>query len=354
MVFKLCCLIVRSVTLFTNRVFSRKDVENEIVFAEDIYKVINELARENNLNIFSWRISFPGVEPRLTQYIPDYLFRERLVSIGYLNRISINEIVSLVESGFYIPILSSAERSIDKYIFYSKIIHTLSKLNPIYATKVSIGFHDSSFQTPYFPDSSSRGVREIGLSFIYPQCLSTSSLDTLRSSFQEIFALINSFANQVEEATGVKVVVDYSLSPWMNNSVAEVLEKIGFKLVEPGALHGISVLNELILSNMDRGRAVGFNEVMLPYAEDDLLKQYGGEGLLHATDFLLYASVCVAGIDMIVVPEDEYKLAKLIADAEALARVKNRALSLRAIPVPNNIGERIPLGKFGRVPVIPH
>lgn len=350
----MCCLTIRSVTFFTNRVSSRRELEEEIGFAEDIYSVVNELAVRHDLNVFTWRISFPGLEPRLSQYIPDSFLKKRLVSVGYLNRIELEEILSLVESGFYTPILSGFERSMNRYLFYSRVIHTISRIDPIYATRVSIGFHNTSFQTPYFPDSSSRGVREIGLSFIYPRCLTTSSLDELRNSFGKTFSTISSFANRVEEETGIRVLVDYSLSPWMSNSVAEILEKIGFKLLEPGSLYGINFLNESIAEYMDRDRAVGFNEVMLPYAEDDLLKHYGDEGLLHATDFLLFASVCVAGVDMVVVPEDELRLAKLIADAEALTIVKSRALSLRAIPVSSTPGDEITLGKFGKVSVIPY
>lgn len=96
----------------------------------------------------------------------------------------------------------------------------------------------------------------------------------------------------------------------------------------------------------------GFNEVMLPYTEDYKLLEYGERGSLTASKLLYYASTCIAGLDMVEVPENRDKLRRLVLDAMALAYVKRRPMSIRVIPVPGLPGDKVDLGVFGKVTVI--
>jgi len=82
----------------------------------------------------------------------------------------------------------------------------------------------------------------------------------------------------------------------MNESVVELLSLMGFELDSPGFNYGVRMLNDRISRMAEKlGYAGGFNEVMLPYAEDSLLIDAGRKGFLCARNLLLYSSTCVAG-----------------------------------------------------------
>ncbi|QOR94179.1 DUF711 family protein [Thermosphaera chiliense] len=348
-------LVVRAVTYFsTSRHIG--NAYNEIVEAESLLKSVEKSLSKHGYSVFTKRLSFPGLDPRSAEKIVEYLAgSDLLVSIGYqkIRRLGLEDAVYFTGNGFYVPILYNGE---DPLVFANKaseIITRAAEQNPVNATRIALGFHSKDFTTPYFPDSSTTGKARLALAFLYPKALigETGENIDIQTAFERVFAEIHRVAKLVEEQTGIPVKIDYSLSPWMENSVADLFEKLGYSLLQPGANYAINLLNSLIRKYMDKERAVGFNEVMLPYAEDSLLVKYGSEKLLRARDFLLFASTCVAGVDMIVIPSEKRSLMKLILDTYALRLVKKKPLAFRAIPVPGNPGDSLEMGKFGK-PVI--
>ena len=346
-------LIIRSITFFTKRISDTIGLENEYNKATS---VLDRVARElvyHGYNVFTKRISFPGLSRELINRLLEHVGKDILVSIGY-SRISRKEIVEFAYNGLYIPVLHDTEPNMNDAREYSKIFHEAASRDPVAATRIAIGFHGRDFITPYFPDSSSSGENSIGLAFIYPKLLVNkvkANID-IHSAFKEVYAEMYKVFEITKNISGLPVYIDYSLSPWMDNSVAELYEISGFPILEPGSLYYTWILNNVINASSQNNIRVGFNKVMLPYAEDSLLIKMGEEKKLRARDFILYASTCVAGVDMIVVPEDTEKLAQLIASTMALARVKNEPVSLRSIPVPGKPGDIVDLKRFGKIPII--
>ncbi|WP_245526467.1 DUF711 family protein [Desulfurococcus mucosus] len=339
---------VRAVTYFAGR---HRGIREEYEHGINVLERAVEILREQGLRVFTKRVSMPSIGVGEALKLLEVAGNgDALVSAGYidLRRLTPGDASHLAGGGLYIPILAPVnDFTMDDALHFSRIIHAAAADDPVNATRIAIGFHDESFLTPYFPDSSSRGSRSIGLAFLYPNALDAESIDGLSESMHRVFKVFNNIAELLEKSLGYPVYIDYSLSPWMERSVAGLLGSLGFSPLEPGFNYALHVVNKLIGMHGDRLRAVGFNEVMLPYAEDSVLVEYGGRGLLRARDFLRYASTCVAGVDMIIVPSSVEGLARLTLDAYSLSRVKSRPLSLRAIPVDGEPGGRVRLGRFG-------
>jgi uncharacterized protein (UPF0210 family) len=140
-----------------------------------------------------------------------------------------------------------------------------------------------------------------------------------------------------------------SLSPWREESVCMIIEnlinnKIGF----PGTLNAIYSLNKLIFGLIKKleVKSIGFNEVMLPVAEDAVLNERVKEVALKLRDLVNYSILCVAGLDMVAIPLnlDIYRLA---IDMLTIYRVKKRTVAMRIIPVDQEPGTALKLENFG-------
>lgn len=113
---------------------------------------------------------------------------------------------------------------------------------------------------------------------------------------------------------GVNGFIDHSINPWMDDSVARLLEYLSDeKFWRPGIIEGImriyTVLDQLAGTH-DNIR--GFNEVMLPYAEDRYLMELGEEGLIRVRDLLTLSMICVAVPDMLALPDRHDDLVSLV------------------------------------------
>jgi len=344
---------IRALTFFTGSISSRRELEEEFFHATSTLIDVEKSLMERGYKVFTKRVSFPGLTREISLKLIEYGGKEFLISTGY-SKLTREDIVELAANGIYTPILHSESSSPEKAEEYTETIIEASRRSLLAATKIAIGFHSKDFITPYFPDSSSPGYRLIGISLLYPRILfevlkSTSSLG---EAFRVVFSEIDKVVSIVKNTSGLNVKVDYSLSPWMSESVAEIYEYSGYSLLDPGALYYTWLLNKYISEYSNPEIRTGFNEVMLPYTEDSKLLEYGERGLLTARKLLYYALTCVAGVDMIVIPENRDKLKRLVLDTMALASTKKKPVSLRAIPVPRMPGDKVNLGVFGRVTVI--
>jgi len=346
-------LTVRALTFFTGSTSSRRELEEEFLLATSTLIDVEKSLVERGYKVFTKRVSFPGLTRELSLRLVEYSGKVFLISTGY-SKLTREDIVELAAHGIYTPILHPSDPSSEKAEEYVEIIVETSRRSLLAATKVAIGFHSEDFVTPYFPDSSSPRSRFIGISLLYPKVLLEllRATGNLEEAFRIVFSEVERIVNIVKSTSGLDVKVDYSLSPWISESVAEIYEYSGYNLLDPGALYYTWLLNKHISELSNPEIRTGFNEVMLPYIEDSKLLEYGERGLLTARKLLYYASTCVAGVDMIVIPENRDKLKRLILDTMALAFTKKRPLSLRAIPVPGNPGDKVNLGVFGWVTVI--
>ncbi len=354
---------VRSLTYFTGNL---KEINALVIkdLIDNCVEVLEE-AKSTLLNhgykVWSLRISFPSLSIsnaiKLINYISNYLDTNKyLVSIGSfrgINESLLNALITATEFKVYTSVTVGKNSSISKVSkFMIKILRKLSDLNPINACRFAILFN-GPLETPYFPVATSLSrIPKIGISYLYVNLVRS----LLKGEFN--FNMTQHYLNEpikiLSNSLGIDVFADYSLSPWMDESIVYVANELNYDASLPGFLYFISLLNELIGKLVANSKAQGFNEVMLPYAEDNGLKKLGCLGKISVRDFTLFSNVCVAGVDMVVVPDCPKCLEGLIKDLYAVYKVKGRAVGLRVIPVTSNVGDKVDLGLFGKVCVIPY
>ncbi|CCC82394.1 DUF711 family protein [Thermoproteus tenax] len=230
--------------------------------------------------------------------------------------------------------------SIERYL---EFLTTIDKRGePELARYVALLLGGVVYNSPYYPAAvvKSEGV---SLSLLYADDL--SSPDDVAALLKSAERIGESFAESIGERF---LGVDGSLSPWGEHSVARAIERLfGVRLGGWGSLAAIKALNDSIRSA--GVRSVGFNEVMLPLAEDEELKRLAQEGSLDLYKLASYASVCVAGLDMVPVEADREALRRLLLDLKALAETKARPVGVRIFPAS---GEYFEVPGFGRTPVL--
>lgn len=273
-----------------------------------------------------------------------------------------NLLIRLLESGVYASIRMGGE-DLSRYV--ANALTAVSYKNPEFLAHVAVipgVFKD--FLTPYFPLAVNMNPTEgLAISLLY----STDLLNAYRKGgwgllSKEASRMISeaeSWGAQLSSHLNVRFYgVDYSVSPWMEDSSARLVETVsGVAISEPGSMAAIAKLNLSIQNAASKAcvRSTGFCELMLPVAEDDVLKLRGREGRLRLRDLIALSTVCVAGVDMAVIPDDSVMVVDgLMKDAYHISRLKGKVVGVRVIPYPGvESGDTVRLGLFGEVPVIP-
>ncbi len=265
----------------------------------------------------------------------------------------------LLEEGYFTSINMGDDPFRANLVYAAEFLLRVSEdLGPEANTMIALTSGEP-YETPYFP-ATRGGSFGISASLLYPSDLYGALYEaeepemTLRSVVKVIFRQAQE--EIMEEIRGEisYLGIDFSLSPWMEESVAKVISLLArAEFLEPGTVSAILEMNRIIEEGTQGLKALGFNEVMLPMAEDSLLMEMVSKGSLRVRDLLYMSSYCVTGLDMVVLPKVEVRtLAKLIGDVLASGRVKNRVVGLRLIPVDEKPGEVVKLGMFGEVPVM--
>jgi len=130
---------------------------------------------------------------------------------------------------------------------------------------------------------------------------------------------------------------DFSLAPYPETwcSFGGALESMGVPAIgSAGSLAAATIL----ASTLDSGswKKTGFNGLMMPVLEDNILAQRSAEGILSIYDVLQYSSVCGTGLDTVPLPGDiaVEKLEALLLDVAALALRLDKPLTARLMPIP--------------------
>ncbi len=215
-------------------------------------------------------------------------------------------------------------------------------------------------ESPYLPAGASLSPSSgLSAALLYPRLLRG------RSSIYVGFDDLADVAAAVEEAlleAAARLGVDYlgldlSLSPWMDESVAEVVEEYsGLPIDGLGVAWTIREIEELIEETCSDVTCTGYNQVMLPLAEDNLLKKRAGEGRLSLYRLAHLSHACTAGVDMAPIPRRAWTreaAEALVREIAAAAAVKHKPLGIRVIAVDAEPGETVDLGRFGPTPVVP-
>ncbi|RLG60794.1 hypothetical protein DRN86_01595 [Candidatus Geothermarchaeota archaeon] len=217
--------------------------------------------------------------------------------------------------------------------------------------------YGSTPETPYFPATVSKR-QGLSLSLLYATQLrdAVESGKGLKEELSRSLRLAEEIGRDVAERINLEFLgVDSSVSPWMKDSVARLIETIiNDKFGSPGTHYAIFDLNKSINGLSKKIRTVGFNEVMLPLAEDNQLKRAVEDGRIGLRDFVSYIFVCVSGLDMVPIPNEtsDFKLIRMIRDALVAGCIKGKTVGIRVILAEAKPGERINLTGFGNVPVL--
>lgn len=240
-------------------------------------------------------------------------------------------------------------------------LHFIAEEDADASTRVGVNTLGEPLTTPFYPLSSTRpGETLVTSGLTYPSFLLKAyfeeGLEGLEEAASEAGRRALELAQYVASQLRVnEAAVDLSVAPWMEDSSLALVEAVsGVRLPEPGIALGIGAVNQAIGRAAEHvGSVVGFNEVQLPVGEDSRLKARVSEGDTRARDLARLAGACLAGLDMVVVPFDEKRVAGLILEVSSYSMAKRRPLGVRLITLDGvEVGDKVSLKRFGEIPVI--
>lgn len=135
-------------------------------------------------------------------------------------------------------------------------------------------------------------------------------------------------------------IVDLSLAPTPqeNDSVAEILEKIGLEMVgAPGTTAALAILNDQVKKGgiMAVSYVGGLSGAFIPVSEDKGMIEAVKAGSLNIEKLEAMTCVCSVGLDMIAIPGDTSPstISGIIADETAIGMINQKTTAVRIIPV---------------------
>lgn len=323
----------------------------------NIVDKVTACAKAYGVTPWTLRLVFPVIQSfqTLDRYLSDLfsIKSDIMASIGiegeYLRS---NEILQLLNTyeGLYSSARCDSDHCTEKVIddLYMKPCNDVD-INIYTKFALLIG---SWIETPYFPATSNiSNSLGLSLSLRYVDLMKRALVDGVPQELFEFIEKVYNMINYVSACTGTPFLgLDLSLSPWGDESVAELIEKlIGSKIGFPGTINVIHGLNKLIESIIKKLkiRSIGFNEVMMPVAEDNVLNERVRDDDIRLRDLVNYSMVCIVGLDMVAVPRSHLNLKRIAIDMFTVYKIKRRNIAMRIIPVDQEPGSSIILKRFG-------
>ncbi|WP_338600234.1 DUF711 family protein [Sulfolobus tengchongensis] len=321
------------------------------IFVNDYLKIdenTDKLSKLNENYIWSKRLSLPPTPKdlslsKLIEFLPsknkDIIFS--LVSLQEKDK-RIGEIKDILKTDnrIYAHVLVKTTENLREL---SKL---LISLEPEEASRFALLFNQDFLTTPYFPTSSANTLYvSFAISLLYVKEFKEKKID-------EALSKADAIGRQLERKLGIKYLgIDASLSPWMEDSVGEIIESRSNKIFSISNLWTIAEINREIFEGVWRNRItpIGFSELMLPVAEDNLLKERVKEGSLTLKDLLLMSYVCVAGIDMVGIHSDLLTFENILKSIYYIQYTKRKPYGVRMIPTN---GSPVLTKMFGEIPEV--
>ncbi len=319
----------------------------------NMLKYVADRVERQGIKVWSLRVSVPWPcreALRIAMSECDILFT---FSHGDLSKSSITNIEeSLRLPNTYASAVVKGRREVEVAVRVLRELRDKLGLNALTRFAYSI---NKVVLTPYFPLSTplSYGV---SAALRYADLLTNESVDEWVDLLSNYLTLVDSVVRSALAEAGLPYLgIDASLSPWMRESVVNVINKVlrDVELPMPGSAFGVAYVNKVIAEAIRRSgiKTVGFNELMMPVAEDNVLKKLVFNGNLRLRDLIWLSGHCVAGVDMVAVPSSNSLLKGLIHDLIETQILKGGSLGVRVIPVSNS-RKVINLELFGELPVI--
>ncbi len=355
---------IRAITLMVGEIYGKDIHEAESIVENVVSKFIvllDELKKK--FKVWTIRLSLPYVNPNIKdveKYASVFENIAEKYSIDFVSSLHFRSNDSRIWS---IPgALLNNEKT-----FGSIVLKGYDDLLPIAKIFENLN-EDNGYKlvaiwgetlTPYFPASrapiGSNGITYTP--FIVEEYLAFKDVEHAEEKIATKLFQVNSQIENLAEKYSLKFFgVDVSPSPWMDISVAKVIERLGgVRFGEYGTLYGVWLLSKSI-SNITlklQSKTTGFNEIMLPVAEDNVLKERAIEGTYSVKDLVQYSFACVYGLDMVPIakPVGYRKIMRILYDLKVASEVKKKPVGFRIIPVNAEPGSIIDLGFFGHTPV---
>lgn len=352
-------MILRSITIHLG---SWEELER----SRKILEELRRLAEARGLAVWSLRISMPPIEWR---ELPDALKRLRgaskileglLISAFNLEGPDERGSEDLVEAlrslgPAYASILVRGEEDLEP--LSAQLGKIYRSLDPRAHTRIAAAY-GSWVLTPYFPISPSTAGStcfSAALRYVpeFEAGITGDGVDGLSRALGDV----DRGLEEISEEAGVAYAgMDLSLSPWMEESVARIVERLsGTKIPGPGTIAAISRMSWKISRLRGGVRSTGYCEVMLPVEEDSVLKERASEGALEARHLVPLTAFCVAGLDMVTLPLRDLlsgALERIVEDLWTIHKIKGRPLGMRLIAPDARPGEKVDLGRFGVATVV--
>lgn len=146
---------------------------------------------------------------------------------------------------------------------------------------------------------------------------------------------IEAIADQLERQIGWRYLgMDLSPAPNRAVSIGAAVESFtGTRFGSSGTMTAAALITEAL--RRIPVKRIGYNGLMVPVLEDDVLAQRWGEGGYNLDSLLAYSAVCGTGIDAVPLPGDVSveQLERMVGDMATLAVKLGKPLSARLMPV---------------------
>jgi len=347
--------LVRSITFFIPM-----NISNEY-FKDNLEKYLDtSIEILKNIDIEPWTVRYVftpiynRIDKRKCNEMIEFIYDKLEVKNALIHALAIPSSSACIE---YLTDILSSFNTLYSTIYLENFRDVRNLVDKIYMeksleydvfTRLSIT-HYIWVQTPYFPSTVNLdGEFSFGLALRYVDLMKLYLKGDKKAMEMFLIKLRDSLGDHLKYLRGI----DYSLSPWMNESVAQLVEDIyKISIGEVGILNAIYRLNMEIRRIVNKGiiSGIGFNEVMLPVGEDNVLKERVEEGRLNLRTLISLASVCVAGLDMVAIDKERRLIEGTIYDINSIAYVKRRGIGTRIIPTEEDYVSSM---RFGNIPKI--
>ena len=305
----------------------------------DKLRLISNIASENNVRWFSLPLTYDNFEK--IEFCPDICAR-LLTSFSNLFLHLIVEDLDKVSLASY---------------YYAQSIHRVSTLSSSGITNFRLGISNGKTNnTPFFPFAyfNSSNLLSVGVETLLPliDFFSSNHIHSIRELETNRLLVTSYIANQLTvintkltklltsyefEYTGM----DISLAPIprTGSSIGSLFNHFNINRVgEPLSLTLTSSLTQILKDSLVMADvpSSGFNGVMFSPLEDDVISSQSIRLPFSIYEYLLLATVCGCGLDMIPLSGDILceTLASFIKDTIILSNRLNKPLGIRLLPVP--------------------
>ncbi len=355
-------MIIRSITLHV------KDAKNILPSLNRLKKLVEKIEIAG-YKVWTKRISLPPLRKELEA---EEIYKEIKRAPNNIDGVffaafnfEVNDAISIEKVVEYMGNLRFAfssmlikdEGDIEEALFKLKSFYSKAEYE-LHTRFASI--YNSWILTPYFPASASISDEEsftVALRYAKDYedlMIKDKNVNSLKVMLKEL----NSSLEEIASNQGIKYMgIDASLSPWMEESVARIIENISkVEMPMPGTINSIRQINSTLSEISKEVKATGFNELMLPVEEDIVLKERAEKGSISLRDLIAFSAFCVAGLDMVTLPRSQILsgdlLRNIVGDLLEISKLKAKPLGMRMILVEGKFGDKIDLGRFGKASVM--